>query len=350
MNSRERRNRTGERERSSTRSKERRGQKAGSPPWSKGSLRFILPVLAALTVGYGVISQYTDLPFPFKSRAEVTSEDPPFNNIPQEIFTEKSASYYLFAQIPEKATPVGTISESINPTYLKELFDKLQQSTADTTNRATTVADNLSLLELRESPTSDIIKGAGSAIKIDEGGIYLTVAHLLREGYVGVPITSPVVVHTPRSNEGFSADSYIIDQERDLGVIYAPTGRPFKPVEGIQIRSNLNPGETVWVLGLNPSRTFTWSGLGVLRGSYNPQRQLPLGAALGALFMENIQPFGSSSGGPVIDSEGRLIGIESGAISPQGQNTRSGYEGAIVAPIEGIHQLLTKPVHSLKIG
>lgn len=348
MSSRERRERAGERERSNTRSRERKGQKPGSPPWGKGSLRFILPVLAALTVGYGIVSQYTDLPFPFKNRSVETAEDPPFLNTLQEIFTQKPASYYLFAKIPEKATPVDSISEPINPTYLKELFDKLQQPTADTTKKATTIADNLSLIELRESLTSNIIKGAGSAIKIDEGGIYLTVAHLLREGYVGQPITSPVVVHTPRSNEGFNADSYIIDQARDLGVIYAPTGKPFKPVEGIQIRSDLQrSGETVWVLGLNASRTFTWSGLGVLRGNYNPQRQLH-DAPIGAVFMENIQPFGSSSGGPVIDSEGRLIGIESGAVSPQGQNQRSGYEGAIVAPIKGIYQLLTKPIFRLK--
>lgn len=343
MHSRERRERrSNERERS----KERKGQGTGNPLWGKGSLRFVLPVLAALTVGYGVLAQYTDLPFPFKNKTAITAEDPLFLNTPQEIFTEKSANYYLFAKIPEKATPVDSATDQINPTYLRDLFDKLQQPTDSVTNKATVVADNLSLLELRESLTSDIINGAGSAIKIDEGGIYLTVSHLLQERYVGAPITSPVVVHTPRSSEGFQANSYIIDQGLDLGVIYAPTGRPFKPVEGMQIRTDLQkPGERVWILGLLASKTFTWAGLGILSGNYSPQVPLPYNSARGAQFMAGIQPFGSSSGGPVIDSEGRLIGIESGAVAPQGQNQRSDYEGAIVAPIKGISQLLTKPIH-----
>lgn len=262
-----------------------------------------------------------------------------FINEPQNILTETSETYYRFGATPPRVIFVAS-SQPLEEGYLQNLVSNLNLDKGDKESRVKAIGENFSFVGYDNG-------GFASALQIDESGIYLTAAHVV-EDKSGKPIIGKIFVDTPNKDpQAYQVLSIIADHENDLAIFYAPTGKDRKPIHNIQTKSDPLPVENVWTIG-TVDRNKDFSYIGVLRGKYNPDLKYNKEYAT-LLPIEDIQPFGGLSGGPAIDSEGKLIGVLSGTLWSGNEPTdRKDYKGATIAGIKYLQDLLKKPIRNIR--
>ncbi len=99
--------------------------------------------------------------------------------------------------------------------------------------------------------------GSCTALQIDEGGIYLTARHCLFSAYKGEDgwqtSTGTTEVKDPYSGEVHRATGFIAHPNADIGLLFAPTGKEFSPVDGVRIATQTTDGEQISLNGFIPS-------------------------------------------------------------------------------------------------
>lgn len=291
-------------------------------------------------------------------------ENYPIDTLPTIIPTPEPSS--LLPEIPETiidlptrqphARPEAEVPLPLDKKYLEKLFLDLNQPSGDYYRRIRSLRNNIALVQRSED------RGAGTAIKICESGYYLTAAHVLsdknKEGPRETLINGPAVVYNPSDGLVLSISEILADHDYDLALFYAPSGKQRQRIEGIQInQSPLQHEQKLWQLGL-----MVWETQGIfsarihyLFGSVDLAPPATTSKAKNLIKVKGMIPFGGSSGGPIVDSNGVIVAIESSYYVDFGdkeyvENKRENYVGSEVAPITILNSLLEKPVHRLPKG
>lgn len=214
-------------------------------------------------------------------------------------------------------------------------------------------------IEDKEIQLDNIIKnvaiiktdGIATAIRICESGYYLTAAHILsdRNGRPMPADTEAIIFDISDPTEDgnlHEIKNYIIDVDTDLALFYAPSGKTRNAVPISISLSPLAAGKKLWLLGTTISETIEALYLNIYALYGRVDKHQPYETDENLVAVKGMIPFGGSSGGPVIDSEGSLVGIESGVlVKPGKQNERENYTHATISPLSNLDRLLVKQVH-----
>lgn len=178
-------------------------------------------------------------------------------------------------------------------------------------------------------------EGSGSGAVLDKQGHIITNYHVVD---AGDSIAQKIEV-TLASNETFPATFVGGDKEHDIAVlkIDAPAELLY-PIE-LGASSNLRVGQRVFALG-NP---FGWDGTMTTGIISSLNRDLPSrveGRLMQALIQTDAAMNPGNSGGPLLDSNGRMIGMCVAIASRTGQNTGIGF----AIPIDRIRSVLPELV------
>jgi hypothetical protein len=255
--------------------------------------------------------------------------------------------------------------EQLNMGYLDELLAVLQTNRGTRDSREKAILDN----------TVTLCEGAlgCTTTRLDESGVYITARHGIanyKEFFSSIP-DNPSYVFDPQTgrydqitNAVFSNNFHPTQQE-DIAIIYAPSGKPRKPVENIQLSAaNLLEDRQLWMTGLlfDPYPALALSAptemalsyitiTGVVDKDVNYIQEHPM-AHITAV--RGMNPFGGVSGSSVRDSHGIIVAIESGAYFDEDfdpetfdwtQPYMEGiYKGATVTPLT---KILSNPQRTL---
>lgn len=236
--------------------------------------------------------------------------------------------------------------EQFDIEHVKKLLTDLQSPSGSVASRYDSLINNLVAIQRSD-------RRLGTAVRICASGYYLTAAHLLfnRERDDIRPLTTYTKVYHPLDGSLITARNFIIDPETDLAILYAPSGKRRKRIDGIQIaRKNLEIGEKLWQLGmmLGTRPEAIEARAGILFGRV----AIPEKPNENYSYVKGMIPFGSSSGGPIVDVRGVIVAIESDFyIDFAGRESvlhkRENYTGSSISPLTNLDRLLAKPAHSL---
>lgn len=261
----------------------------------------------------------------------------------------------LVGEQPETFRPLtAKVGDLIEPArfeqfdieHVKKLLTDLASPSGSVAGRYDTLVKNLAVIQRSD-------RGLGTAVRICESGYYLTAAHLLfnGEGTDIKPLTTYTKIYHPLDGSLITARNFIIDPETDLAILYAPSGKRSKRIEGIQIaRKNLEIGERLWQLGmrleLRPEAIE--ASVGILFGRV----AIPEKPVENFSNVYGMIPFGGFSGGPIVDAGGVIVAIESGFyIDFVGResvlNKRENYTGSKISPLTNLDRLLEKSAYFL---
>lgn len=279
---------------------------------------------------------------------------PLFTSIAAACVQGQTVSENIFIDEAEKFEEISRFSEGVNPyksfrelnpqdkpldlSYVSSLFGTLEAQRGNRDTRQKAILNNLHRIISK-------IHEPGSVFQIDDAGVYLTVAHAIMDLKTRVFDPPPIIYH-PTSGAGFRVNTIFCDPDKDIAIIYAPSGRNRRAVEGLKISTSEIPtGATLWVLGLRPQRKGSeWvTERGIVKGT------VELYVDADWVKVKDMRPFGSSSGGPAINSEGELVGIEQGSYGERGgQNLRANYKGGLIVPISSFKSMVSDPKVMMK--
>lgn len=231
--------------------------------------------------------------------------------------------------------------EPLPTSRLRALFEQLTAARADAPSRVEAIKKSLRLVRNIES-------GAiGTALELDESGVYLTARHCLAEpNRPNQRSPYPIVIQDPYSGERHLAQNFLLHPAADLALVHAPNGRPARPTADLQLSLNeIGQAEGLWMISLRPvvaegqpTLFYRYQSSGTADTSRvysdslggDPSRLQVVAAA--QLAVAGLTPLGGTSGGPIVDAAGVVRAVESGAY-PAGALRAADYQGATVVPL-----------------
>ncbi len=185
-------------------------------------------------------------------------------------------------------------------------------------------------------------QGTGSGFFWDDDGRIVTNFHVIRDALgltrAGQVVVSPGrrIIVTLASGEAIEARLVGIAPDNDLAVIQLKQ-LPQNGVKKITVGSSgdLEVGYTVYAIGspFGQSRTFTHGIISALdRSIQSPTQHIITGVIQ---VDAPINP--GNSGGPLLDREGRLIGVNTAITTPSGGSVGLGY----AIPVDTVNRIVT---------
>lgn len=223
-------------------------------------------------------------------------------------------------------TPVRALSGALIDA---QGLDIAERRVIDVYERVAPSVVNVTTQVLRRSFFFDVApaEGAGSGFVLDQEGRILTNYHVIQNAQ-NIQVTLD-------DNTTFPASVVGVDAGNDIAVIQidAP-GELLVPVE-MGESANLLVGQRAIVIG-NPfgqfGRTLTTGVISALDRTL----QSPDGRAISGIIQTDAAINQGNSGGPLLDSSGRVIGMNSAIFSPSGTNAGVGF----AIPVETIRRVL----------
>jgi S1-C subfamily serine protease len=202
----------------------------------------------------------------------------------------------------------------------------------DTANRSVVNIDTTTVQVDRVFMMQREAEGSGSGVVLDREGHIITNYHVV-DGARKIDVTLP-------SNATYPAELVGHDKEHDIAVlkVNAPAEELYPLALGAS--NNLRVGQRVYALG-NPlgwDRTMTTGIISSLN------RDLPSrveGRLMQALIQTDAAMNPGNSGGPLLDSNGRMIGMCVAIASRTGQNTGIGF----AIPIDRIKSIIPELIN-----
>ena len=221
----------------------------------------------------------------------------------ESVEPELSAQDRPVARMPGMITDEFTDEERVNIA----VYDKVNRSVVN----ITTVSARTDLFFSFEPPA----EGAGSGSILDQEGHVLTNYHVI-EGADQIQVTL-------FNSETFEADLVGADPVYDIAVLRVQAPREvLHPVE-FGNSARLRVGQKVYAIG-NPfglERTMT---VGII-SSLNRSLPSRTGRIMKSIIQIDAALNQGNSGGPLLDSRGRVIGMNTAIASKTGQNTGVGF-------------------------
>lgn len=281
----------------------------------------------------------------------ILTKPSPEHPIGQSILPEYSE---IVIPIPAKAPQRVEVSNDtrFDAKYLKELLEDLKKPTLRNLDEVRkSLLENIAHVRTQKLGGT----GIGTALRICESGYYLTAAHLFIDELsrnFEVP-KKRADVYTPTDGAYASIKSVVVDGASDLAIFYAPSGKDRRKVAGLKLNDRiLQPGEKLWLLGMviESSRGPVQAILGIPFGTVdqNPMLKNSKGEETLLILVKDMIPYGGSSGGPVINSNGYVVAVESGFQLKEGtENSRRNYTHATVSPLSNLPRLNKAPINHL---
>jgi S1-C subfamily serine protease len=169
-------------------------------------------------------------------------------------------------------------------------------------------------------------EGAGSGFVLDDEGHILTNYHVI-ENAEGIEVTFSDETTLPAELVG-------IDPRNDIAVIKVEPTVALQPVE-LGESSTLQVGQRAIAIG-NPFGEFSRSLTTGVVSALNRTIEGPEGLTISGMIQTDAAINRGNSGGPLLDSAGRVIGINSAIFSPSGTNAGVGF----AVPVDTVKRVL----------
>lgn len=234
--------------------------------------------------------------------------------------------------------PRKYLEAPINPnlfdrSYLSELYSNLQGQSGSRGQRINTIRDNLSIILGSE-------RNNGTALRIDEAGTFLTVAHTLTKNVDGkTPVTT--FTDSVRLNVGIVApiSRMYLNLDSDIALYQAGDGGASKPIDNIQFDpAPLQPDTEVWSMGIYQPKGSERFDLHMATGFIVPTPSDTPDNLRNYIFAKGIRGIPGTSGGPIIDKDGKIVGIIKGVATDHSTNQ----EYTLIVPIRAIQTLIDR--------
>lgn len=169
-------------------------------------------------------------------------------------------------------------------------------------------------------------EGAGSGFVLDDAGHILTNYHVI-ENAEGIEVTFSDETTLPAELVG-------IDPRNDIAVIKVEPTNALQPVE-LGESSTLQVGQRAIAIG-NPFGEFSRSLTTGVVSALNRTIEGPEGLTISGMIQTDAAINRGNSGGPLLDSTGRVIGINSAIFSPSGTSAGVGF----AVPVDTVKRVL----------
>ncbi len=218
--------------------------------------------------------------------------------------------------------------EKIDQQYIVVLLDELQHERGSLKERIEALKSSL-----RRITTTSV--GEATVFEIDESGYYLTAKHVLTEDNDIL-----TAIENPYTGESSIVVDRVMIPNADLALVYAPTGKPMKPTQHLQLNlKDVEDSQELWMVGLYRQNDVLYqyyqhgfTDKSVQLSSRMNQDITQRAEPDAMVAVKGMIPAGGTSGSPIVNEEGVVIAIESG-FYPVPANSRNEYQGAIVAPV-----------------
>lgn len=235
---------------------------------------------------------------------------------------------------PAKFINIPTPPNSFDKMRLQGLYSSLQQESGIREQRINTIRDNLSIVLGNEGNN-------GTSLRINEDGTFLTVAHNFTRGADGKTLVT-TSAQSVQLNTGVVApiNGVYLDLTSDIALYQAADGTPSKPVDNIQLDPNpLEPGTQVWLMSINQLQGSERFDLHMDTGMVVPSPEIEILTKRGFTYARGIRGISGTSGGPIINKEGIIVGVIKGTVA-ETINGRVTDELTVIVPISKIQNLL----------
>lgn len=327
---------------------ERAAQKAAQTKKQQMRRRLLLGMLGTTAVAVGGLGLY-NLSHP--QGPEKPADKNVLDTLPV-LSTTPSSSYSLNRAGNLPLEVAGSVN--FDQTYLLSLIEDVNNNQTTDAERRTAVINNLARVRTQSQ------KGSYStnALMLDESGIYLTCGHTFIENkfdgtsspikpkFSFTPLNLPAQVINPQLMRRYPVIGYLSDPSTEMALFYAPTGFRRKKIPGVNLSYDaLAIDQDLWQMALytNDNRI----GLSIMHGKVlgseadlEPDIDFNI---RGRIKVQGMIPFGGSSGSPIIDSSGKVVGVESGLFTKPGTDLSKpvdyqDYAGARIAPLVTLKQ------------
>lgn len=242
-------------------------------------------------------------------------------------------SYNSFQQ--QQSSSGGLMSEEV---ALINTFKRVSPSVANI--KTTTVVPAQNGLRLRPM---EVPLGTGSGFLWDDKGHVVTNFHVVSMGRRDGRIPDTVKVKLAGLVEARDADVVGVEPEKDLAVLRLRDRRNLPPPIPVGTSNDLQVGQTVLAIG-NPfglDDTLTKGIVSALGRDVDGIGGRPIHGCIQTDAAINQ----GNSGGPLMDSRGRLIGVNTAIFSPSGGNVGIGF----AIPVDTVRRVVNQIIHYGKV-
>jgi S1-C subfamily serine protease len=254
--------------------------------------------------------------------------------------------YFLFRD--DKRTPQNPEAKlrEVTPRGDRDDIEKNRISVFKDVNPGVVNVDTLRIQRMGYVGTQERQQGTGSGFVWDDQGRIVTNFHVVqdalaitRAGDVSIQTNATIRV-TLADRTAWNARLVGIAPDNDLAVLQidAPAAK-LKPLK-VGSSSDLDVGQTVFAIG-NPfgqSLTFTEGIISALEREIQSVTDRPISGVIQT--DASLNP--GNSGGPLLDREGRLIGVNTAITSPTGGSVGIGY----AIPVDTVNRVVTALIKS----
>jgi S1-C subfamily serine protease len=211
---------------------------------------------------------------------------------------------------------------------------------------------NVDTLRIQRSGYSGATQrqGTGSGFVWDDQGRIVTNFHVVRDtlqvsadGVVSIrqSATVRVIMH---DRSGWSARLVGVAPDSDLSVLQidAPADK-LKPIP-LGSSSDLEVGQTVFAIGNPYGQTLTFTH-GII-SALDREIESPTDRPITGVIQTDAPLNPGNSGGPLLDREGRLIGVNTAITSPSGGNVGIGY----AIPADTVNRVVTELIRTGRVA
>jgi S1-C subfamily serine protease len=248
--------------------------------------------------------------------------------------------YFVFRDRRSPHDPEARLRE-VAPRGERDAFEKERIRVFKDVSPSVVNVDTLRVQRAGFAGAVERALGTGSGFVWDSDGRIVTNFHVVRDTLQvspagGVSIRPAATIRvTLADRSGWNARLVGIAPDNDLAVLQvnAPADH-LKPIP-VGTSSDLEVGQTVYAIG-NPfgqSLTFTHGIVSALDREIQSVTDRPITGVIQT--DASLNP--GNSGGPLLDREGRLIGVNTAITSPSGGNVGIGY----AIPVDTVNQVVT---------
>ncbi|HJZ93557.1 MAG TPA: trypsin-like peptidase domain-containing protein [Gemmataceae bacterium] len=294
---------------------------------------------------------YEDYHFPNRPRRYRESPAPLAVAIPIVLVVLAAGlviGYFVFRGHPSPTHDPNAQLREVTPRGDRDAFEKERIRVFKDISPSVVNVDTLRIQRVGYLGTTERMQGTGSGFVWDEQGRIVTNFHVVQDtlqvtasGEVSIKSSARLRITFADQTTSEAVRLVGVAPDNDLAVLQV-TDVPADKLKPIPVGSSadLEVGQTVYAIG-NPygqSLTFTHGIVSALNREIQSVTDRPITGVIQT--DASLNP--GNSGGPLLDREGRLIGVNTAITSPSGGNVGIGY----AIPVDTVNQVVTQLIRT----